>query len=467
MDGTVILDLTCEEAIDRLEPALLQVELLDLIGAKQAVVAIIGLGYVGLPLAAAFAEVGFSVVGFDVDAARVETINRGVSPIADVTTADLQKLVTGTAQVDGAGSLRATVDFGELSQADAILICVPTPVRASKEPDLSFVEAAAAQVAAHMKPGALVISESTTYPGTTEELILPLLEQGRGGQRRSVGVDVFLAFSPERIDPGRTDWTVRTTPKVVGGVTPACCDAAARLYGQVVETVVPVSKPRTAEMVKLLENSFRAVNIALANEMAAICHALDMDVWEVINAAKTKPFGFMPFFPGPGVGGHCIPVDPHYLVWKLRAMNHPARSIQLAMEINESMPAFVVSRVSDELNNRGKPVRNSRVLILGVAYKRDVADMRESPALHIIELLIEKGAVVSFHDPLVKELNFGSTTLVSVELSADHLTSSDCVIAVTDHSAYDWNAIAAAAPLLFDTRNVTAGLPATPSVVKL
>lgn len=422
-------------------------QLLQRIQDHSAVIAIIGLGYVGLPLGVAFAESGFSVAGIDVDAAKVEAINRGQSYISDISSARLQAL---TAR----GRLRATTDYAELAACDVAIICVPTPLNKTRDPDVRYLIAAGDSVALYIHPGMLVALESTTYPGTTEDLLLPKLQQARPVEKWQVGEDFFVAFSPERIDPGREDWTVERTPKVVGGVTPACLEAAALLYNQAIDRIVPVSSPAAAEMTKLLENTFRAVNIALVNEVAIMCDKLGLDVWEVIEAAATKPYGFMKFTPGPGVGGHCIPLDPHYLSWKLKTLNYNARFIQLAGEINSAMPRYWVDKVQDALNEAGKALKNSRVLVLGVAYKKDIDDVRESPALDIIELLAEKGADVRYHDPYVAGFGLDGQTFASEPDLGQALAEADCAVIVTDHSAYDWPAIARQARLLVDTRNV-------------
>jgi UDP-N-acetyl-D-glucosamine dehydrogenase len=416
-------------------------ELLERIEARTATVGIVGLGYAGLPLAVAFAEAGFPTLGYDLSAERAAAINAGRSYIDDIATERLAAL---------AGRLTATTDPAALRDCDAITICVPTPLSKAQAPDISAIVAATDDIARQLRPGQLVVLESTTYPGTTEEVILPKLSAG--GLR--VGVDFFLAFAPERIDPGNRHFAARNTPKIVGGVTPACRQVAAALYGGVVERVVPVSSTRTAEMAKLLENTFRAVNIALVNEMAVMCDALGIDVWEVIDAAATKPFGFMPFYPGPGLGGHCIPVDPYYLSWKLKTLNQTARFIELAGEVNGRMPGFVVGKVTDALNERRQAVNGATILVLGVAYKRDVADTRESPALEIIELLTAKGAQVQYHDPHVPRLVVNDhLTLTSADLSAATVGAADCVVVCADHSAYDWSQIAGWAGLIVDTRN--------------
>jgi len=399
----------------------LKEDFLEKISKREVTIAIIGLGYVGLPLAAAFAKRGFPVVGIDVDAGKVSKVNRGESYIDDVPSDVLQSLP----------NLKATTDFGALADADAAIICVPTPLNKTRDPDIRFVMAAAQEVAKHVHPGMLVVLESTTYPGTTEEMLLPMVS--RNGELK-VGEDFFLAFSPERIDPGNPEYHVENTPKVVGGMTPACLEVASALYGEVVERVVPVSSPAAAEMTKLLENTFRAVNIALVNEVAIMCDKLGLDVWEVIDAAATKPYGFMKFTPGPGVGGHCIPLDPHYLSWKLKTLNYNARFIQLASEINASMPHYWVGKVQDALNEAGKPLKGSRVLVLGVAYKKDIGDVRESPALDIIELLRQKGADVRYHDPYVPEFSYNGVSFQSEPDLERALAEADCVLVATNHS---------------------------------
>ncbi len=426
--------------------------LLDKLTAHCATVAVIGLGYVGLPLAVTFAEKGFKVIGVDVDAARVAAVNAGESYILDVPSSRVQPLVRNTP-----ARLRADTDYAVLADCDVAIICVPTPLNKTRDPDVRYLIAAGEAIARHMPAGMLVVLESTTYPGTTQDLLLPMLQQATVAAtlpRWEVGRDFFLAFSPERIDPGRTDWTVETTPKVVGGMTPACQEVATTLYAQVIRRIVPVSSPAAAEMTKLLENTFRAVNIALVNEIAIMCDKLGLDVWEVIEAAATKPYGFMKFTPGPGVGGHCIPLDPHYLSWKLKTLNYNARFIQLAGEINSEMPRYWVEKVRDALNDIGKALKGSRVLVLGVAYKKDVNDVRESPALDIIELLREKGADVRYHDPYVPAFALNGIAFQS-EADLDRaLAEADCVIITTDHSVYDWAHIARRAALIVDTRHV-------------
>lgn len=433
-------------------------ELLSKINDRSARIGIVGLGYVGLPLAVAFAEDGFHVIGVDVDPQKVADLNRGHSYVEDVPAAVLAPIVQD-------GRLTATTDYAALAATDAISICVPTPLRKTKDPDISFIVDATESIATYMPAaggGQLIVLESTTYPGTTDEVILPRLS--RDGSQ--VGRDFFLAFSPERIDPGRTDYTVRTTPKVIGGVTPDCLEVAVALYGTVVDKPVPVSSTATAEMVKLLENTFRAVNIGLVNEVALMCDKLGLDVWEVVEAAASKPYGFMPFYPGPGLGGHCIPIDPHYLSWKLRTLNYTARFIELAAEVNSHMPDYVVGKVSDALNDERKAVNGSRVLVLGAAYKRDVGDVRESPALDIIHLLRLRGANVDYHDPYIPTLRLDGVELETIELTEAALSDADCLVIVTDHSAYDWNWIAQHAKLIVDTRN-SIRETATKRIVKL
>ncbi len=419
-------------------------ELLRKIETREAVVGIVGMGYVGLPLAVALAQEGFSIVGVDIDARKVAALNAGESYVEDVPSSVLAPLVAD-------GLLQATTDYAALAAVDAISICVPTPLRKTKDPDISYIIDATDNIVRHMPAdgGQLIVLESTTYPGTTDEIILPRL--GHNGLQ--VGRDFFLAFSPERIDPGRTDYTVRTTPKVIGGVTPDCVDVAVALYGTVVDRPVPVSSTATAEMVKLLENTFRAVNIGLVNEVALMCDKLGLNVWEVVDAAASKPYGFMPFYPGPGLGGHCIPIDPHYLSWKLRTLNYTARFIELAAEVNSHMPDYVVGKVADGLNDERKAINGSTVLVLGVAYKRDVGDVRESPALDVIHLLRGRGANVVYHDPYVPSARIEDIVLESIELTDDALASADCVVVVTDHSDFDYNRIARQAGLIIDTRN--------------
>jgi UDP-N-acetyl-D-glucosamine dehydrogenase len=439
----------------------MKAQLLSRIADRTAVIAVIGLGYVGLPLAVAFAERGFRVVGIDVDASKVASLNRGESYVQDIPSERLEgirlkveghDLEPGTFDLQSLGTFSATTDYAALDACDVAIICVPTPLNKTRDPDVRYIIASGEALAQHIHPGMLVVLESTTYPGTTEELLLPLLVEG---SRLKVGEDLFVAFSPERIDPGNERFTVENTPKVVGGVTAACREAAAALYGQIIGRIVPVSSTQAAEMVKLLENTFRAVNIALVNETAIMCDKLGIDVWEVVEAAATKPYGFMKFTPGPGVGGHCIPLDPHYLSWKLKTLNYNARFIQLAGEINSDMPRYWVNKVIDALNEAGKPLKGSRVLVLGVAYKKDIDDVRESPALDIIELLQAKGADVRYHDPHVPALRHNGHDHHSEPDLAAALAAADCVIVVTDHSSYDWCVIRRGARLLVDTRHVT------------
>ncbi len=418
-------------------------------------IGVIGLGYVGLPLAVAFAETGACVIGIDLDAGRVAAVVAGRSFIEDVPAETLRRLVAE-------GRLGASDDVSALKDADAIVICVPTPLGKSKEPDISFIVSAADAVATIIRRGQLVVLESTTYPGTTQEVLLPRFE-ARGLE---AGEDFFLAFSPERIDPGNKCFTLRDIPKVVGGLTPACRELALALYARVAGAVVPVSGPETAEMVKLFENTFRSVNIALVNEFAIMCRRLGISVWEVIEAASTKPFGFMPFYPGPGLGGHCLPSDPHYLSWKVRLEGYEPRFIAFADEINRQMPGYVVQMVADALNEGSRAIKKARVLVLGVAYKPNVADTRDSPALEIIDTLLAKGADVAYHDAHVPRVTVNGVVLHSVPWPDIDLASRDVVLILTAHAGYDWPAVVAASPLVIDTRNATAGL-AAPSLIRL
>jgi UDP-N-acetyl-D-glucosamine dehydrogenase len=412
---------------------------------RRAKVGILGLGYVGLPLAAEFVRAGFEVTGFDVAESKVAALRKGRSYVPDVPSKVVRDAVRR-------GRLKATTDFGALAGLDAVSVCVPTPLSKTRDPDMSFVEGAAREIAARLRKGMLVVLESTTYPGTTEEVLLPLLS--RDGLR--VGRDFFLAFSPERVDPGNPVYGVRNTPKVIGGITPACTEVAALLYGAAVDRVVPVSGAAAAEMVKLLENTFRSVNIGLVNEVALMCDRLRLDVWEVIDAAATKPFGFMKFTPGPGIGGHCIPIDPLYLSWKLKSLDYQARFIELADQVNSAMPAHVVEKVARALNDRSKAVKGSRVLVLGVAYKRDVDDLRESPALEVIELLRERGARVRVCDPHTGPFRIGAEEFRPVPCTPAELRAADAVVVATDHSAFDWERVVRHARLVVDTRNATA-----------
>ncbi len=410
-------------------------------------VGVVGLGYVGLPLLVEIARSGLKAVGFDVNEEVVEGIDRGASHIDDVTEEEL-------AEVLATGRLEAMTDMARLSECDAISISVPTPLSKTQDPDVSFVIAASEAVAAALRPGQLVVLESTTYPGTTREVLLPALER----KGFAVGKDFFLCFSPERVDPGNDVWKTKNTPKVIGGVTPACTAAGLAVYERFIDTMVPVSSTEAAEMVKILENTFRAVNIALVNEVALIADRLEVDVWEVIEAAGTKPFGFMKFTPGPGLGGHCIPVDPHYLAWKMRTLNYRTRLIELASEINAEMPEFVVGKVRAALNARGKAVNGAQILVLGVAYKKDVNDIRESPALDIIRLLAADGALVDYHDPFVPELTEDGAQLASVPLTDQALEGADAVVIVTDHTGVDYASVLQRSALVVDSRHVTAAL---------
>ncbi len=413
------------------------------ISEKKARVSILGLGYVGLPLAIRFAEAGFSVLGIDADEGKVQSLRDGVSYVRGISLPAI-----------GSSRIQVSSDFSLLKEADAAVICVPTPLSKTRDPDLSMVLAAGRTIARHLHPGQLVVLESTTYPGTTRELLLPLLEE----TGLKVGVDFFLAYSPERIDPGNKSFDITNTPKVVAGMTPVCLNFARALYSQIVTRVVPVSGTDAAEMVKLLENIFRSVNIGLVNEFAVMCHRLGLDVWEVINAAATKPYGFLPFYPGPGLGGHCIPIDPHYLSWKLRLLAYKARFIDLADEVNREMPRFVVEKVVDALNRERKSVHGSKILILGVAYKKDSDDIRESPALDIMNHLHEKGGEISYHDPYIARLSFNSQILCSTPLTPKLLSSSDVVVVVTDHSLFDSKEIVNHSRLIIDARNLTCGI---------
>lgn len=411
---------------------------------------VVGLGYVGLPLAVELARAGFETTGLDLDPRKIAAITAGESYIPDVPTSEVHHLV-------GTGRLRATTDYRVIADLDTVNICVPTPLRKTKDPDMSFVVSAVEAIAEHLHPGMLVILESTTYPGTTEELVQPLLE--RSGLK--AGVDFFLAFSPERVDPGNPTFNTKNVPKVVGGTSADCSALAQALYGSAIDTVVPVSTPRVAEMVKLLENTFRAVNIGLVNEIALMCDNLGIDVWEVVDAAKTKPFGFLPFYPGPGLGGHCIPIDPFYLSWKAKQTGFEARFIELAGQVNGSMPEAVVHKIGDALNTQRKALNGSHVLVVGVAYKRDIDDIRESPSLDVMALLEQKGARVSYVDPYVPTLParawHGGHELTSVEIGPGALADVDCVAILTDHSAIDYATLAGSAPLVVDTRNAVKG----------
>jgi UDP-N-acetyl-D-glucosamine dehydrogenase len=415
------------------------------IESRQAHAGVVGLGYVGLPLAVELAEAGFHVTGIDVQASKVDAINRGESYVQDVPTSVLKPLVES-------GKIRATTDFAAVAGLDTVNICVPTPLRKTKDPDMSYIVSSCQEIAKHFHAGMLVILESTTYPGTTDELMLPMFEQSG----LTVGQDFFLCFSPERVDPGNPKYQTRNIPKVVGGITPACTEAGAAFYRQALETVVPVGSTAVAEMVKLLENTFRMINIGLVNEIALMCDRMGINVWEVIDAAATKPFGFMPFYPGPGLGGHCIPIDPFYLSWKTKQAGIEARFIELAGYINGQMPHFVVDKIQNALNEHSKPLKGSRVHILGVAYKRDIDDVRESPALDIIHLLGRRGARVSYSDPYVPQIHADGIEMKSVDV-ASVVEDADCVVIVTDHRSFDYQSVAAAAKLIVDTRNALKG----------
>jgi UDP-N-acetyl-D-glucosamine dehydrogenase len=437
---------------------LIKENLLEKIHQRTAHVAVLGLGYVGLPLASVFAEAGFRVTGIDPDREKVDALNRGESYIKDVSTEEVKRLVSS-------GKLSGTTDFAILAGVDAVSICVPTPLRKTGDPDLSFIVSASEQLARFLHPGMVIVLESTTYPGTTREILLPRLSEISG---LTVGQDFFLAFSPERVDPGRTDWTTINTPKVIGGITANCCEISSAWYCQALQTVVPVSSTEVAEMAKLLENTFRMINIGLVNEMALMCDRLDIDVWEVIDAAATKPFGFMKFTPGPGLGGHCIPIDPLYLSWKLRALKYTAHFIDLASEINTSMPRHVVGKVQDALNKAGKAFNGSQVLVLGVAYKPDIDDLRESPALDVIGLIQQKGAKVLYHDPYVAHLVEEGAVMESVPDLMEAVRTVDCVVIITNHSQYDYPAILEESRMVVDTRNALGSLGKNnPKVVRL
>ena len=421
-------------------------ELKDKIRDRSAKVGVVGLGYVGLPLAVEMANAGFHATGIDLVKEKVDSVNSGVSYVLDVGSEAVESVVR-------ANRMRATQSLAAVEGLDTLNICVPTPLRKNKDPDLSYVIAAVEAIRIHIRPGQLIILESTTYPGTTREVVLPILEES--GLR--VGRDFFLAYSPERVDPANPTYTTTNIPKVVGGITSHCTEIACLLYEQFIEKVVPVSSTDCAEMVKLLENTFRSVNIALANEMALTCHSFGINVWEVIEAAKTKPFGFMPFYPGPGLGGHCIPVDPYYLTWKAKMNGCEPRLIELAGNINNQMPAFMVQRIADALNERRKPLKGSKILGLGVTYKRDTNDIRESPALQVLEGLREKGATVYFCDPYVRSIVVRGETLKAIELTPHLLQSMDCVAILTDHSGFDYSMVAKFGPMILDTRNALKG----------
>jgi UDP-N-acetyl-D-glucosamine dehydrogenase len=428
--------------------------LIDRFTKREARVAVAGLGYVGLPLLVLLVEADYNVVGIDVDPEKVRQIKNGESYVEDVPSTEL-------AQILGKTGFEVTDTYEALKDVDAVSICVPTPLRKTGDPDLSFILSATQSIVPYLHPEMVVVLESTTYPGTTRELVQPELEAGG----LVVGEDIFLAFSPERVDPGRQDWTTENTPKIIGGITPACTEVAATFYEQAMQEVVRVSSTEVAEMAKLLENTFRAVNIGLVNEMALMCHRLGIDVWEVIDAAATKPFGYMKFTPGPGLGGHCIPIDPLYLSWKLKSVKYNARFIELASEINTAMPRYVVNRVQDALNDQGKSMRGSHLLILGVAYKANVSDTREAPALDVIGLMREKGAEVDYFDPHVPAIEHEGWGLNSVADPIKAASRVDCVVIITNHEGVDYQAIIEASKLVFDSRNATGDLGAQSSKV--
>jgi len=427
------------------------------IASHTARVAVIGLGYVGLPLAVEMGKVGFEVIGVDTSARKVDLVSSGKSDVQGISEFEV-------AGLKAVGKLSATQSYESIEQADVVVVCVPTPLDKTRDPDVSFILGAFGEIKSRLHKDQLIILESTTYPGTTHELVLPLLEESG----LKVGQDFYLAFSPERVDPGNQIYTITNTPKVVGGITPACTDMASHFYRQFISDIVPVSSTQTAEMAKLLENTFRSVNIGLVNEVALMCDRLSVDVWEVIDAAATKPFGFMPFYPGPGLGGHCIPIDPHYLAWKLKTLNFNARFIELASEVTRSMPAHVVSKVVDALNDFERSLKGSSVLVLGVTYKPNVGDVRESPALDIIEMLQEKGAKTQYHDPFVPHIQVDAIDLTCVDLDEKLLKEADCVVITTNHSAYDYDWIVKHARCVVDTRNATKSVSGSKSnVVKL
>ena len=423
-------------------------ELENRIHDRSAKTGVIGLGYVGLPLALEMAKAGFQVTGIDLDRKKVDSLAAGISYIPDIATETLFPFVDNE-------RLRATQSLAAVEKLDAVSICVPTPLRKTKDPDLSYIIAAVEAVHNHLRPEQLIILESTTYPGTTREVVLPILQKSG----LEVGKDFFLAYSPERVDPGNKSYTTQNIPKVIGGITDRCTELATLFYRQFIRTIVPVSSPEVAEMVKLLENTFRSVNIAMANEIALMCQKFPINVWEVIEAAKTKPFGFMAFYPGPGLGGHCIPVDPYYLTWKAKMNGFEPRLIELAGQINSQMPGFIVSRVADALNERQKSLKGSKILALGVTYKRDATDIRESPALEVLEGLREKGAFVYYADPFIPSLMLGDTLLESTNIHPDALQSMDCVVVLTDHSSFDYQMIVAHSPIIVDCRNVLKDFP--------
>ena len=412
---------------------------------RSALISVIGMGYVGLPLAVEFGRVGFKIAGIDILEKKIKTLNAGKSDVDDIKDYEVKELVD-------LKRLGTTNDFSQLKKADVAIVCVPTPLNKTKDPDVSFILAAVAEIAKYLHKGMLVVLESTTYPGTTDELLREKFEE----TGLIVGEDFFLAFSPERVDPGNPKFQTQNTPKIVGGTTPACLKVAQFFYEQVISQVIPVSSTKTAEMVKLLENTFRSVNIGLVNEVALMCDRLGIDVWEVIDAAASKPFGFMPFYPGPGLGGHCIPIDPHYLSWKLKSLNYYARFIELAGDINSHMPEYVVEKIVQALNTRKKAIKESNILILGVAYKRDVSDLRESPALDVIRLLQERGAFVKYSDPYVPVIRMDNgPDLKATPLNEQVLKAADCVVIVTDHTSFNYQWVVDKSSMIIDTRNAT------------
>ena len=426
-------------------------KLFKLIENKDAVVGIIGLGYVGLPIVIRFCEEGFRVIGFDVDPAKIESVNKGKSYIKHIPSEKIASFVKKPSP-----SLEATTDMSNLKRADAIIICVPTPLTDKREPDLTYIENTAKEIKKYLRPGQLISLESTTYPGTTDELLLPLFEENG----LKAGKDFFLVFSPEREDPGRIDFTTKTIPKVVGGITKQCLKLGSALYSKIINGIVPVSSTRAAEMTKLLENIYRSVNIALVNELKMLCDRMDIDIWDVINASKTKPFGFQAFYPGPGLGGHCIPIDPFYLTWKAREYDFSTRFIELAGEINANMPYYVVQKIMEAINGQGKSLKGSKILLLGIAYKKNVDDLRESPSLELIRILKEKGAKVDYNDPFIPVAvsHRRHFTMRSTKLTDRNIKKYDCVLIATDHSAYDYKWIVKNSQLVVDTRNATAGI---------
>lgn len=431
-------------------------ELKEKIISKKAKIGVIGMGYVGLSLAMGFAKKGFKVYGIDIDEDRIKRLNRNQSYIVDIPVSEI-------AQARKDKTFTATMDFSCVRSLDAVIVCVPTPLSKTKEPDVTYIASAVKSIAKYLKRGHLVVLESTTYPGTTEEIMLPALESSGWKEGR----DFYLAFSPERIDPGNKEYKVENTPKIVGGLSDKSTEIAVALYSQVIENVIPASSSKVAEMVKLLENTFRIVNVSLVNEIMIMCDRLDIDVWEVIELAKTKPYGFMPFYPGPGIGGHCIPVDPLYLSWKARMAGFEARFIDLASYINTEMPHHVVSKVAEALNERGKPLKRAKVLVMGVAYKKDVKDLRESPALEIMDLLLEKGVYLSYYDPFIPFLKIYDFDLIGVPFNANVFKDSDCVLIITDHTDVDYKLVAKHSDLIVDTRNVLKDIPQRRNIVKL